>query len=146
MCLGGGLHGVGVGVWKGGCIRGVVWGGDVFGRGFAWRGGGGVEGGMHEGCGVGAVMCLGGGLHGVRVGVWKGGCIRGVVCVCVGGGLALMWRFGVLSVARGACVVGMAVTVWGFWHDAMVCCSRLQLAAPTGRSPFAALPLDPFPP
>ena len=27
----------------------------------------------------------------------------------------------------------------------MVSCSRLQLAAPTGRSPFAALPLDPFP-
>ena len=33
----------------------------------------------------------------------------------------------------------------GFWHDAMVCWSRLQLAAPTGRSPFAALPLDPIP-
>ena len=28
----------------------------------------------------------------------------------------------------------------------MVCCSRLQLAAPIGRSPFAALALDPFPP
>ena len=27
----------------------------------------------------------------------------------------------------------------------LVCCSRLQLPAPTGRSPFAALPLDPFP-
>jgi hypothetical protein len=34
----------------------------------------------------------------------------------------------------------------GVWHDAMVCCSRLQLAAPTGPSPFAALSLDPFPP
>ena len=34
---------------------------------------------------------------------------------------------------------------WG-WHDAMVFCSRLQLVAPTGRSPFAARPLDPFPP
>ena len=32
------------------------------------------------------------------------------------------------------------------WHDAMVYCSRLQLAAPTGRSPSAAFPLDPFPP
>ena len=30
---------------------------------------------------------------------------------------------------------------WG-GHVAMVYCSRLQLAAPTGRSPFAALPLD----
>ena len=28
----------------------------------------------------------------------------------------------------------------GFWHDAMVCCSRLQLAAPTGQLPFAAFP------
>ena len=28
----------------------------------------------------------------------------------------------------------------GFWQEAMVLCSRLQLAAPTGRSPFAALP------
>ena len=24
-----------------------------------------------------------------------------------------------------------------------ICCSRLQLAAPTGRSPFAAVPLPP---
>ena len=31
----------------------------------------------------------------------------------------------------------------GFWQEAMVLCSRLQLAAPTGRSPFAALP-SPF--
>ena len=30
--------------------------------------------------------------------------------------------------------------VRGFWQEAMVLCSRLQLAAPTGRSPFAALP------
>ena len=28
----------------------------------------------------------------------------------------------------------------------IVYCSHLQLAAPIGRSPFAALPLDPFPP
>ena len=28
----------------------------------------------------------------------------------------------------------------------LVCYSRLQLAAPIGRSPFAALPLAPFPP
>ena len=28
----------------------------------------------------------------------------------------------------------------GFWQEAMVLCSRLQLAAPTGRSPFTALP------
>ena len=34
----------------------------------------------------------------------------------------------------------------GVWHVAMVYCSRLQLVAPTSRSPFAALPLDPFPP
>ena len=34
----------------------------------------------------------------------------------------------------------------GVWHDASVYCSRLQRAAPIGRSPFAALPLDPFPP
>ena len=27
-----------------------------------------------------------------------------------------------------------------FWQEAMVLCSRLQLASPTGRSPFAALP------
>ena len=26
----------------------------------------------------------------------------------------------------------------------MVCCSRLKLAVPIGRSPFAAVPLDPF--
>ena len=35
--------------------------------------------------------------------------------------------------------------VWGFWHVALVCCSHLQLAVPIGQSPFAALPLDPFP-
>ena len=34
----------------------------------------------------------------------------------------------------------------GGWHVAMVCCYRLQLAAPIGQSPFTALPLDPFPP
>ena len=28
----------------------------------------------------------------------------------------------------------------GFWQEAMALYSRLQLAAPTGRSPFAALP------
>ena len=33
----------------------------------------------------------------------------------------------------------------GSWHVAMVYCSCLQQAAPIGRSPFAALPLDPFP-
>ena len=33
----------------------------------------------------------------------------------------------------------------GGWHVAFVYCSRLQRAAPIGRSPFAALPLDPFP-
>ena len=33
---------------------------------------------------------------------------------------------------------------WGGWHVAMVCCSHLQLAAPIGQSPFAALPLDPL--
>ena len=32
------------------------------------------------------------------------------------------------------------------WHVALVYCSQLQLAGPIGRSPFAALPLDPFPP
>ena len=32
------------------------------------------------------------------------------------------------------------------WHVAIVYFSRLQLAAPTGRSPFAALPLDLFSP
>ena len=32
----------------------------------------------------------------------------------------------------------------GGWHDATVYCCRLH--APIGRSPFAALPLDPFPP
>ena len=35
---------------------------------------------------------------------------------------------------------------WEFWHGALVFCSRLQLAAPIGRSPFAALPLDPLDP
>ena len=34
----------------------------------------------------------------------------------------------------------------GRWHVALVYCSRLQLAAPIGRSLFAALPLYPFPP
>ena len=34
----------------------------------------------------------------------------------------------------------------GFGMTPLVCCSRLQRAAPSGRSPFAALPLDPFPP
>ena len=33
----------------------------------------------------------------------------------------------------------------GGWHDATVC-FVLQPAAPIGRSPPAALPLDPFPP
>ena len=48
---------------------------------------------------------------------------------------------------RGMCV---PVCVWGGCRGefgvASVCCSRLQRAAPTGRSPFAAVPLDPFPP
>ena len=34
---------------------------------------------------------------------------------------------------------------WGFWHVAFVYSSRLQQAAPVGRSPFAAVPSDPFP-
>ena len=34
----------------------------------------------------------------------------------------------------------------GGWHVAVVCCSCLPLAAPIGRSPFAARPSDPFPP
>ena len=34
----------------------------------------------------------------------------------------------------------------GGLHVALVSCSRLQPAAPIGRSPFTALPLDPFPP
>ena len=42
-----------------------------------------------------------------------------------------------------ACVHFSTAPWWGGggWHDAMVYCSRLQRAAPTGRSPFAALPL-----
>ena len=35
---------------------------------------------------------------------------------------------------------GVDIVGGGFWQEAMVLCSRLQLAAPTGRSPFAALP------
>ena len=34
----------------------------------------------------------------------------------------------------------------GGWHVAMVYCSRLQVVVPIGRSPFAALPLNPLPP
>ena len=34
----------------------------------------------------------------------------------------------------------------GGWHAALVCCYRLRRAAPAGRSPFAAVALDLFPP
>ena len=34
--------------------------------------------------------------------------------------------------------------MWGGWHEAVVSWSRLQLAAPSGRSPFAALPFPSF--
>ena len=43
------------------------------------------------------------------------------------------------------CPLAEAMGGGGGWHDAMVCFD-LQLAAPIGRSPHTALPLDPFPP
>ena len=47
----------------------------------------------------------------------------------------------VVALLRCVCFFG-----GGVWHVGLVYCSRLQLAAPIGRSPFTALPLDPFPP
>ena len=46
----------------------------------------------------------------------------------------------------GGLAQGLGLGGGGGWHEVMVYCSRLQLAVPTGRWPFAALPLDAFPP
>ena len=44
-------------------------------------------------------------------------------------------------------ILGPLVCGWGgFGKLPWVYCPRLRLAAPIGRSPFAALPLDPLPP
>ena len=68
---------------------------------------------------------------------------RGVICVpslshdwCVPRPTTPMWGQSTSCVGCG-----------GFGMSPWICCSRLQLAAPTGRSPFTALPFPslPFP-
>ena len=74
--------------------------------------------------------------------IWKRHVSGGIICAS---SLLHAWR---VPRPKGTHVGAIHIMprMRGFWHDAMVCCSHLQLAVPTGRSPFAALPLDPFPP
>ena len=67
---------------------------------------------------------------------------RKIICVS---SLLHAWRVRRL---KGPCVgtIHAMRGMRGFWHVALGLFFRLQLAAPTGQSPFAALPLDPFPP
>ena len=88
--------------------------------------------------------------------IWQRGALLGAARLGQNGGSGGDFGVGVGAMVGGAQVQSLTPTPLkhfgplkrggGVWHDAMVCCSRLQLAAPTGRSPFAALSLDPFPP